>query len=171
MIRRIPLTRRPVVMRRIAVIGGIERPRSERRPKPLFDQVDHATRRPDVEQIFGQAADREYLVRSNARVGSAGLEIGVDDVVEAPLSTRSRTARGTTAGPAVGIAPAAIKRAPILSALIQSACTSTGFPMRGVTTQSPTLASIQVSCTPGLPAQSRPSASARMPKRVPSGSR
>jgi hypothetical protein len=49
------------------------------------------------------------------------------------------------------------------SALIHSACTSTGLPMRGVTTQSPSLASIQVSCTPGAPARSRPSASAAMP--------
>ena len=49
----------------------------------------------------------------------------------------------------------------------QSACTSTGLPMRGVTTQSPTFASIHVSCTPGSPAASSPSASARMPKRVP----
>ena len=38
------------------------------------------------------------------------------------------------------------------SALYQSAWISTGLPWRGVTTQSPTLASIQVSCTPGSPA-------------------
>ena len=35
------------------------------------------------------------------------------------------------------------------SALSHSACTSTGLPMRGVITRSPTFASIQVSCTPG----------------------
>ena len=38
------------------------------------------------------------------------------------------------------------------SAFNHSAFTSTGLPTRGVTTQSPTLASIQVSCTPGSPA-------------------
>ena len=52
---------------------------------------------------------------------------------------------------------------PILSALSHSAWTSTGLPIRGVTTQSPILASIQVSCTPGTPAASRPSWSIRMP--------
>ena len=41
--------------------------------------------------------------------------------------------------------------------MYQSALISTGLPMRGVTTQSPTFASIQVSCTPGSPARSRPS--------------
>ncbi len=49
----------------------------------------------------------------------------------------------------------------------QSAWTSTGLPIRGVTTQSPTFASIQVSWTPGTPAASRPSPVARMPNRVP----
>ena len=54
------------------------------------------------------------------------------------------------------------------NALIQSACTSTGLPMRGVTTQSPTFASIHVSCTPGTPALRRPSSDdAWMLKRVP----
>src|SRR5438105_14745120 len=37
------------------------------------------------------------------------------------------------------------------NALYQSAWISTGLPRRGVTTQSPTLASIQVSWTPGSP--------------------
>ena len=49
------------------------------------------------------------------------------------------------------------------SALSQSAWISTGFPIRGVTTQSPTLASIQVSCTPGSPAASSPSWATWMP--------
>jgi len=53
------------------------------------------------------------------------------------------------------------------SALIHSACTSTGLPARGVTTQSPTLASIQVSCTPGAPQAISPSPSSLMPNRVP----
>ena len=44
-------------------------------------------------------------------------------------------------------------------ALYQSACISTGFPYLGVTTLSPTLASIQVSCTPGSPQESKPSLS------------
>ena len=49
----------------------------------------------------------------------------------------------------------------------QSACTSTGLPIRGVTTRSPTLASIQVSWTPGTPARSSPSRSAPIPNLVP----
>jgi 5-methyltetrahydropteroyltriglutamate--homocysteine methyltransferase len=53
------------------------------------------------------------------------------------------------------------------SALIHRAWTSTGLPMRGVMTRSPTFASIQVSCTPGTPAASSPSSSAWMPNRVP----
>jgi hypothetical protein len=53
-------------------------------------------------------------------------------------------------------------------ALYQSALISTGLPMRGVTTQSPTLASIQVSCTPAVPPRSSPSVpSTPIPKRVP----
>ena len=49
-------------------------------------------------------------------------------------------------------------------ALYQSALISTGLPMRGVTTRSPTRASIHVSCTPGSPAVTSPSAgSTRMP--------
>src|SRR5262249_1266685 len=43
-------------------------------------------------------------------------------------------------------------RPPIQRALSHRAWTSTGLPIRGVTTQSPTLASIQVSATPGTPA-------------------
>lgn len=39
----------------------------------------------------------------------------------------------------------------IVSALYQSAWISTGLPARAVTTQSPILASIQVSCAPGAP--------------------
>ena len=42
----------------------------------------------------------------------------------------------------------------ILSALSQSACTRPVLPARGVTTHSPTFASIQVSCTPRSPALS-----------------
>ena len=49
------------------------------------------------------------------------------------------------------------------SALYQSAWISTGLPRRGVTTQSPTLASIQVSCTPGSPEESRPLESTLIP--------
>src|SRR3954465_2899882 len=49
------------------------------------------------------------------------------------------------------------------SALYQSAWISTGLPRRGVTTQSPTLASIQVSCTPGSPDERRPLASTLIP--------
>src|SRR5256885_839033 len=40
----------------------------------------------------------------------------------------------------------------VRSALYQRAFTSTGLPMRGVTTLPPTLASIHVSCTPSSPA-------------------
>src|SRR5215475_14074837 len=54
------------------------------------------------------------------------------------------------------------------NALYHSALISTGLPMRGVTTQSPTFASIQVSCTPAVPARSSPSApSTPTPKRFP----
>ena len=49
----------------------------------------------------------------------------------------------------------------------QSAWISTGLPIRGVITRSPTRASIQVSWTPGTPAANRPSTSIRIPKRVP----
>ena len=48
-------------------------------------------------------------------------------------------------------------------ALYQSAWISTGLPRRGVTTQSPTLASIQVSWTPGSPDERRPLASTLIP--------
>jgi len=49
------------------------------------------------------------------------------------------------------------KDATIRTALYQSAFSSTGIPARCVITQSPTFASIQVSCTPGSPARSNPS--------------
>ena len=45
------------------------------------------------------------------------------------------------------------------TALSQSACISTGLPIRGVITWSPTRASIHVSWSPGMPALSKPSAS------------
>ena len=51
---------------------------------------------------------------------------------------------------------------PIASALIHNAWISTGLPIRGVITQSPTLASIHVSCTPGAPALTSPSAPTAM---------
>ena len=54
------------------------------------------------------------------------------------------------------------------SALYQRALISTALPRLGVTTRSPTFASIQVSWYPGAPCTSRPSAgSTRIPKRVP----
>src|SRR5690606_28595469 len=47
----------------------------------------------------------------------------------------------------------------VRSALYHKALTSTGAPARGVTTQSPALASIHVSCKPRSAAATRPSAS------------
>ena len=49
-----------------------------------------------------------------------------------------------------------------MRALYQRALTSTGFPSLGVTTQSPTLASIQVSCKLVPPASTRPSPAIRI---------
>ena len=88
-----------------------------------------------------------------------GDVIGVDDVVEAAAPRRSRSAsRNAVAAALVQRRAARGRTAPaIASALSQSAWTSTGLPIRGVTTQSPTFASIQVSCTPGTPAASSPS--------------
>ena len=54
------------------------------------------------------------------------------------------------------------------SVSIQSALISTGFPRRGVTTQSSTLASIQVSCAPSAPPREEAVLGiTRIPKRVP----
>ncbi len=46
-----------------------------------------------------------------------------------------------------------------INPFLHNAAISTGFPMRGVITRSPALASIHVSCTPGALATISPSAS------------
>ena len=102
------------------------------------------------------------------RIVAAGDVVDVDHVVQAAARPRSRSAAGTRPARARSSAAYSGAGAPaICSAFSHSAWTSTGLPIRGVTTRSPTLASIQVSCTPGTPAASRPSSSMRMPKRVP----
>ena len=53
---------------------------------------------------------------------------------------------------------ASAQHAVIRSALYQSALISTALPCRGVTTQSPTFASIHVNCVPAYPADNNPSA-------------
>jgi len=108
-------------------------------------------------------ACREDLVGPYRRIGNA---VQPDDVVEAvllgipeQLRERRLNARGFLAvlGARALIAAAIGEAAATLSALYQSALISTGFPRRGVTTQSPTFASIQVSCTPSCPALRSPS--------------
>ncbi len=71
-----------------------------------------------------------------------------------PARVRASAANGDSgAKPSTRAKPAIVA-----AALSQSALTSTGLPIRGVITWSPTLASIQVSWTPASPAYSRPSA-------------
>ena len=123
--------------------------------------ADDALPAPQAKRRVRQA-DREDLVRAQRGIGA----VRAIEHVEEPAARRideAREARLRRAGEraesrAAGLPSRSANSAISVSALNHSALISTGLPMRGVTTQSPTLASIQVSCTPGSPARSSPSA-------------
>ena len=104
-----------------------------------------------------QATDGEDLIGPQRRIESPGSWFTSTTSNRQPRSTFQKRARMPFArrsrcdahGPA-----STIHRSAIHSALSHSACSSTGFPIRGVTTQSPIFTSIQVSCIPArrLPA-------------------
>ena len=125
--------------------------------------AEDAPRRRPLDHREGQAADREHLVRPHAPVHLAGDMVHIHHVDQP-----ARLGVGEAGGE--GCARLPLRRFPPrrpggadAKRVIHSACTSTGLPTRGVTTQSPSFASIQVSCTPGSPARSNPSVSATMP--------
>ena len=87
-----------------------------------------------------QAAGGEDLVRAKRRVVRAAHVIDVDDVVEAAVVARETRAEARRARARErGAAPGRSTLRHIASALIHSAWISTGLPMRGVITRSPTL--------------------------------
>ncbi len=156
---------RPLIARigaAIVRIGGIEGAQAQRREEAGLDRVDHRPRRGAGEEREGQAADRQDLVRPDLGIHRARDVVGIDHVVKGARWARKR-AKLAEARCSRSRQRGDQRAEPILSALIHRAWTSTGLPMRGVTTQSSTLASIQVSCTPGTPARSNPSASASIP--------
>ena len=120
-----------------------------------------------LEQRIGER-QRKDLVRPHRPVVAVRSVDHVGEMVEVrrrkPRGTSSRTSgrpghrtlsRRSASPRSAGSAPT------VRSTLYQSALISTGLPIRGVTTQSPTLASIQVSCTPAP----RPAAGRRPDRR------
>jgi hypothetical protein len=83
----------------------------------------------------GRAADRENLVGTQSPVARPGGVIDIDDVEQQPRSSfQNRAAKLCDARSASSCQCCERPQifAPMRSALIQSACTSTGFPVRGV---------------------------------------
>ena len=119
--------------------------------------------------------NRKDLVRSKRSVVSV---LAVDDVIEIAASRMPKTAiegsarlvRMAANSSASGSCASRSQSASMRRALhYQSPLISTALPRRGVTTQSPTFASIQVSAQPSAPWVRSPSCgSTLMPKRVPS---
>jgi len=92
-------------------------------------------------------------------IGRTRLMVRIDHVVQVSTCLVPKAHLERFAATGENLFPALRERLAIERAFSQRAWTSTGLPMRGVTTQSPTLASIQVNWTPGSPAASSPSAS------------
>src|ERR1019366_7212903 len=97
--------------------------------------------------------DGKKLIGPHARIATRA-SIDVDHIVQA---TALRIPESIKMSAGVRQQGFTSMRCPC-RALSHSALTSTHFPILGVTTQSPTLASIHVSCIPGSPARSSPSA-------------
>jgi hypothetical protein len=101
--------------------------------------------------------DRQHLVRPAGGVVAVLAVHHVVEIAAGAYQKRALNARGRARGVlADGLGrhrprSASSHSSSSRSALYQSALTSTAFPRRGVTTQSPTLASIQVSWYPGAP--------------------
>src|SRR5205807_65811 len=153
------------------LVAGLPRPQHFRDCPRLRDTTARRERRVAIEDL-AQAAQPVslQLVRQRLEEGPRARRIVIDAQVREHERSHQPTPDGalmvggvTLALRAIssygaGLLPSAWANSPVVtSALYHRALTSTGLPMRGVTTQSPTLASIQVSCTPGSPAASSPS--------------
>ena len=151
----------------VAAIGrivGTERAQPEVRQQRSPDGVDNAGCCAPSSSGYGSETAKIWFGRSSQFVAVRTIH-DVGQVAEI-LSEEARTETGAHASAesvvivAEGCITARDAAAPRCCAArctrapgSRRACRS-----RGVTTQSPTLASIQVSCTPGSPARSRPSA-------------
>ena len=157
MIGGIPLDRAAAIMRDVVRIVRRERAQAERRQQRPLDEIDDAAGQIALQHRIGQAADGEDLVRADTRSRS----LRPDDRRRRHRTGRHcpdwESARGRRRAPRDAVAAQRFDQRPAMrSALIQSAWISTGLPMRGVTTRSPILASIQVSCSPGLAGANEP---------------
>ena len=159
--RRCPGDRR----RRAALVAAVAAPCRPGRPAPgcagrrgvssvRAHGVDDGPRRPASKSRVRQRDARRSGSAGASRRRPSGPSITSKAVPVAGFQKRSLKRpwpRACSSAYASASAPCSRARSRHeRSALYQSALISTGLPMRGVTTQSPTLASIQVSCTPGL---------------------
>ena len=164
----VTLRRPAAVMRRIILFARRERTRAHRRPQLILHHLHHARGPFALDQGQRQTAHGKELVRAHPVIDPARLMIDIDDVIEAAARLVPETLAGKKRIPArraramrdragwSGRARSATAPAP------RPACRcAASRPSR------PTLASIQVSCTPGTPQASSPSESPRMPYRVP----
>ena len=130
------------------------------RQQMLLNFLDDALSRARATACM-RKADRKDLVRTDRGSGGAPLVTSYRQPAFSFQNRRLKLQLATVAIVAVALLRRFVAELParssmMHSALYQSAWISTGLPRRGVTTQSPTLASIHVSCTPGSPRCQQP---------------
>ena len=165
---------------RAAGLRSGRRSRARRAPATAIRAGSTADARPSrrgaehvrIEQPLRQPADGEDLIRAARGVNPARDVIDIDDVVQIPGLRVPESGDELRARVVAGLRQAGESSPATRSAFSHSAWTSTGLPMRGVTAQSPTRASIHVSCIPArrrraghlCPGECRSACRARSPR-------